>query len=100
MLQTAVMAVVGGLSRAFMGGLCSTRIEGADVLHAALERPPGQVLRLGMQRGLGQDNTGFCFARVYVVECVARGTGAAVHCAVWRIASYPLPQGLGTSGKR
>ena len=54
MWQTAVMAVVGGLSRAFMSGLCSTRIEGADVLHAALERPPGQVLRQRLPRRLGQ----------------------------------------------
>ena len=41
--QMAVIATVAGLSRAFMHRLCSTRIEGAEVLHAALERPPGQV---------------------------------------------------------
>ena len=60
MWQTAVMAVVGGLSRAFMSGLCSTRIEGADVLHAALERPPGQVLRPRLPRRLGQSYVGVC----------------------------------------
>ncbi|KAK9836166.1 hypothetical protein WJX81_006146 [Elliptochloris bilobata] len=44
LVRTVVMAMVGSLSRAFMHGLCSTRIEGAEVLHAALDRPPGQGL--------------------------------------------------------
>jgi hypothetical protein len=43
--QTAVMAAVGGLSRAFMHNLCTLKVEGAEALHAALDRPPGQVAR-------------------------------------------------------
>ena len=37
------MAGVGALCKAFMSGLCATRVEGAHILHAALQRPPGQV---------------------------------------------------------
>ena len=43
--QTVVMAAVGGLSRAFMHNLCTFKVEGAEALHAALDRPPGQVAR-------------------------------------------------------
>ncbi len=39
------MAAVGGLSRAFMHNLCTLKVEGAEALHAALDRPPGQVAR-------------------------------------------------------
>ena len=40
------MAGVGALSKAFMGGLCSTRVEGGHIMRAALQRPPGQVCLL------------------------------------------------------
>ena len=38
------MAGVGALCKAFMNGLCATRVEGAHIMYAALQRPPGQVL--------------------------------------------------------
>ena len=37
------MAGVGALSKLFMGALCSTHVEGADIIRAALQRPAGQV---------------------------------------------------------
>ncbi len=38
-----MIAAVAGLSRVFMHNLCTFKVEGAEALHAALDRPPGQV---------------------------------------------------------
>ena len=43
-LQSAVLAGVGGACKAFLAGAARTRVEGGEVMAAALARPPGQAL--------------------------------------------------------